>query len=135
MTIVAVAALVFALIVVFAALGFVRWSFRALERKDRALEGLRVESLERYARLVGQQLHATPRERAAEVEQREYQLDREYQRATILEDPEQAVEYPSASEGRFKERLIAAELDELNRNGGSNGHEPLFVDIAADGAR
>lgn len=122
MALVAIVAIAFALVVVFAALAFVRWSLRALERKDRAIEELRKEStqryeesMERYARLVGQQIEATPRERQAERESAVHQARRQLSTTRIVENPEQAVEMPSPSEARFNERMIYEELAERSR--------------------
>lgn len=140
MTLVAVSALVVALLVVLAALAFVRWSFRALERKDRLIDRLRAESMERYARLVGQQLERTPREKAADDENAIHQARRELAFAGIVEDPEQAMEYASPSEARHNERMI---FEELHRRTGIGFPEeiirdyegPEFIDVAVDASR
>lgn len=144
MALVAVAAIVFALIVVLAALAFVRWSLRTIERKDRALEQMRIDSLERYGFLVGKNLEATPREKQAGRESALHSARREMAFASIVENPEQAVEMPSPTEARFRERMIFEELAEragieypeelLADSPDAEVREPLFVDIATEAA-
>lgn len=138
MIVVAVAAIAFALIVVLAAFSFVRWALRTIARKDAKIDELRVESMERYARLVGQQLESTPRERAAETEAAKHQARRELAMARVIEDPEQSMEYGSPSEARFAERMI---FEELRTRAGVDlpeeveVHWPEFVDVEVDAAR
>lgn len=147
MTIVAVAALVAALVIVLAAFSFVRWSLRTIARKDAKIDELRQDSMERYARLVGQQLEMTPRERRADLEQEAHRTRREIDSARIIEDPEQAMEYPSPSEARYLERMAYEQM--LERSGGlpaevasrwaedvlADAAEPLLVDIEVDAVR
>lgn len=138
MIVVAVAAIAFALIVVLAAFSFVRWALRTIARKDAKIDELREESMERYARLVGQQLKSTPREQAAETEAAKHQARRELSMARIDPDPEQSMEYGSPSEARHNERMV---FEDLRARAGVDlpeeieTHWPEFIDIGADAAR
>lgn len=142
MTVVAVAVLVFALVVVLAALSLVRWALRTIARKDAKIDELRSESMERYARLVGQQLERTPREKAADDENAIHQARRALAFAGIDENPEQSMEYGSPSEARHAERMVFEELRDRTGIDTRWPEEvireyegPEFIDVAVDAAR